>query len=314
MTYRLTDKYEWLQSHPPVSKCFFMFTITEKLKTLSKRPAVKYEQESSYITLEQAFNSNSVTPETKTKGDGLGTAVGGGNDDSDDELISFNFDDYSEMEQYEVVINHKEDYIPIRAPKITFFQPPLQGSFTDHHIFLKCETPTRSVMDRTVVPMKGMFGYLFNEKEFIKREHQIINGKINVWRIECMKAFAKIRKTGNVLQQAIACQEAFVRDKVGYIQKQLASFEYCSISILNKESVTKLLMLEKQPEHSTEVVYNFAKYDVIHVYVKPGGKYKLDLVTRFNRDIKLEFVFGKEPNDTIKDRVYSKRLKIGSNI
>ena len=70
------------------------------------------------------------------------------------------------MEQYEIVINPKGYFVPSQAPRMTFFQPPAKGRFTEHHIFFNCETPTQSFMDRTVIPMKGMFGYLFNEKVY----------------------------------------------------------------------------------------------------------------------------------------------------
>ena len=57
----------------------FAFNITNGviLKTMKKRAAVKHEQELSSMTITEAFNRNSVTPDTKTKGEGLGTAVGG---------------------------------------------------------------------------------------------------------------------------------------------------------------------------------------------------------------------------------------------
>lgn len=276
-----------------------------------KKSAVKYEQQLSNLTISEAFNMKSVTPDSKSKDEGVASATETTNDDSDDKLLTFNFDNYKKMEQYEVVINNSGDFVPICSPRMTYFQPPQDGGFTDHHIFFKCESLSQRFTDRTVVPMKGMFSYLFNEKTFIKKEHEVLNGKINVWRVEYMKAFTKIRKIGEVTQEDIATQESFVRDKVGTIQKCIASFDYCDISILNKKAITRLLMLEDQPEHSTEVVYAFSKYDVIHVYTKPGGLYKFDLVTCFNRDRKLDYVFGKADKDTIKDRVYGKRLKIG---
>ena len=125
-----------------------------------------------------------------------------------------------------------------------------------------------------------------------------------------MKAFARIRQTGTVMQGAVECQERFVRLSVSKVQQQVALFEYCSISVLNRESVGKLLNLEYDTSgHSTELVYRFCKYNCIHLYVRPGGRTRIDVVTRFNRDPKLDLVFGKHVSDTVKGRAYGTKLK-----
>ena len=227
----------------------------------------------------------------------------------DNELLKYNFDDFKEMEQEEVIINIEGDSVNIRAPKLTYFSPPEQG-FTEHHIFLKCETPSRLLQDRTVIPMGGMYGHLFYEKRYIQFEHELLNGKINAWRVESMKAFARIRQTGEVLQEAIDQQENFVRDTVGLILKRIGSFEYCHISILNKDSITKLMEFENKHQHCSEVVYNFCKFNCIHMYVRPGGMSKMDLVTRFDRNPKLDFVFGKQDKDIVKGRAYGRSLNV----
>ena len=261
-------------------------------------------------TIEQAFgiaaSIPSVTPSSKVKSEEVDLT--GYNSEEDRPLLDFDLD-YKVNEQVEVVINAEGESINIRAPKLSFFKMPDSG-FTEHHIFFKCETPTKNFRDKTTIPMQGMYGYLFYEKKFIRCEHEILNGKINAWRIEVMKAFAKIRQTGRILQEAIDCQESFVRDKVGLIQKRVAEFEYCHISVLNQSSIRKLLLLDNEPEHSSLLVYLFCKHHCIHVYVKPGTMYKMDLVTRFDRDPKLDVVFGKQACDTVSDRAYGKRLKM----
>ena len=262
------------------------------------------------LTIDQAFKREevtSVTPNEKVKKEEVDLT---GNDSGeDDSLLGFNFNDYKENDQYEVVINAEGDSINIRAPKITLFTQPAAG-VTEHHIFFKCESPTKHYKDKTTVPMRGMYGFLFYEKQFIRNEHEILNGKINAWRLEVMKAFARIRQTGRVLQEAINEQETFVRDKVGFIQKQIAGFDYCHISILNRESVRDLLLLDQEPEHSAQLVYMFCKYSCIHVYVKPANMYKMDLVTRFDRNPKLDIVFGKNDCNVVNNRAYSKRLRV----
>ena len=261
-------------------------------------------------TIEQAFgiaaSIPSVTPSSKVKSEEVDLT--GYNSEEDRPLLDFDLD-YKVNEQVEVVINAEGESINIRAPKLSFFKMPDSG-FTEHHIFFKCETPTKNFRDKTTIPMQGMYGYLFYEKKFIRCEHEILNRKINAWRIEMMKAFAKIRQDGEVLQDAIDCQETYIRDKVGVIQKHIASFDYCHISILNKESIHKLLLLDNQPEQSSLLVYMFCKHHCIHVYTKPSTKYKIDLVTRFDRDPRLDVVFGKQKCDLVKGRAYGNRLRI----
>ena len=272
---------------------------------MSKRGIVKLEPDNvplakvRTLTLADAFNRSAVTPETNRKKDEVDlTGSDGGSDD--EELLNHNFDDFVVMDRHEIVINAEGDSVDIRAPQLTYFKSPEQG-FTEHHIFFKCELPSCKVYDKTVIPMRGMFGHLFYEKRFIQFEHELLNGKINAWRVESMKAFAKIRQTGKVMQLAIDQQETFAREKVGHIQKNIGSFEYCHISILNKESITKLLMLEDcQDNHCTEIVYNFCKYNVSQLYVRPGGMSNIDVVTRFDRNPKLDFVFGKPLKDCVK--------------
>ena len=284
-------------------------TIFEMKRSASK---VNVKTESGDFTIEEAFQRSAipeVTPSSKVKREEVDLTGADDSDDDDKTILQFNYDDYKEMEQIEVVINAQGDSVNIHAPKMAFFPPP-STRFTDHHIFFKCETPSKNYKDKTVIPMRGMFGFLFYEKNYIKCEHEILNRKINAWRIEMMKAFAKIRQDGEVLQDAIDCQETYIRDKVGVIQKHIASFDYCHISILNKESIHKLLLLDNQPEQSSLLVYMFCKHHCIHVYTKPSTKYKIDLVTRFDRDPRLDVVFGKQKCDLVKGRAYGNRLRI----
>ena len=260
------------------------------------------------MTLSDAMIMHSVTPEAKVKSEEIDLTKS--DENSDQGLLDFSFGSYKEMEKFEVVVNASGDSVSVRSPKICNFPQPRMG-FAEHHIFFRCETPEKSFRDKTVVPMKEMYGHYFYEKKFIKTEHEVINGKINAWRLESMKAFARLRQSGKVLQDAIECQESYVRDRVGIIQQNLDAFDYCHVSVLNKDSIKKFLMLEDEMDHSVEVVYNFCKYDCIHLYIRPGDRNCIDVVTRFDRNPKLDFVFGKHDSDRVKGRAYAKRLKIG---
>ena len=273
----------------------------------------KIDPRQTTLTQDDAFTRKTVTPNDKASSRvtdyNFSQSFSEEEQEDESELINFSFDDYKEMQTYDAVINAEGDSIKIRAPKLWYFPTPEQG-FSEHHVFFKCQTPTRKTSDKTVIPMKGMFGHLFYEKKFIQREHEILNGKINVWRIESMKGFAKLRKSGKIEQEAIEDQENFVREKVGKIQQQIADFKYCSISILNKEAITALLQLESESDHATELVFNFCRCECMHLYVKPAGRYKIDVVTRFDRDENLDFVFGKRRIDTITDnKKCNKRMK-----
>ena len=165
---------------------------------------------------------HAVTSQSKVKLEEFGGKVDlTGNEDevnSDEGLLDFSFGNHNEMEQFEVVINAAGDTVVVHAPRVFNFPAPQEG-FAEHHIFFKCESPWKRTSDKTVIPMRGMYGHYFYEKRFITTEHEMINGKINAWRLECMKAFAKLRQTGRVLQATIDDQGSYVRDRVGIVQK-----------------------------------------------------------------------------------------------
>ena len=60
--------------------------------------------------------------------------------------------------------------------------------------------------------------------------------------------------------------------------------------------------------HSAELIYNTCRYDCFQLIVKPSAVYQLDLVTHYDKNEALEFVFGKEEKDKV-----VKKLKMCHN-
>ena len=103
-------------------------------------------------------------------------------------ITGFNFNDFVPGNMYEVVVNPEGDTVDIIAPSVTYLPTPREGTAC-HHVYLSCANPTNSPLSgQTIIPMSGMMDYLFYAKRYIRREHALLNGKLNAWRIEFMKA------------------------------------------------------------------------------------------------------------------------------
>ena len=199
-------------------------------------------------------------------------------------FLAVNMTDMAEMKEgrkYCVIINFEGDTVGIRHPKLTRLPRPELG-IGEHHVFLKCEQPTRSLSDRTIIPMKGMYGFLFHEKAYIRHDHALLNGKIHAWRVECMNAFQSLREEGRFRDSAMSLQEAFVQDKASQVQDRIEAFDHCHIRLLNKDAIEEIV-LQYECTHSTELVYNMCKCDCFQIIIVPTHtRHRMDLITRFN--------------------------------
>ena len=227
-------------------------------------------------------------------------------DDSEDmdeaseseKILNFNFDDFTPGKQYDVVINADGFSVPVRAPRIRYYDP-LMNDFMSHHVYMNCNRPEHNIHDRTIIPLPGMTEYLFYSKRFIKNEHDALNGKLNVWRIESLKVLTRARKEGK-RESALEKQEAFAREQVAAVQEYIAEFDFCSIGILNTEGINRVVFCDDFCIESADLVYHMCKHDLFQMIVKPGvTPEEFDLVTRFNNDPKLDFVFGKPRRDQL---------------
>ena len=78
------------------------------------------------------------------------------------------------------------------------------------------------------------------------------------------------------------------------IQKNVYEFEECCISLLNIDAINKVVLRGAGYRDDANLVYFMSKVDAFELIVKPGpNRHAFDLVTRFDDDENLDFVFGK---------------------
>ena len=159
------------------------------------------------------------------------------NEQVEDDFQTFNFKDYNEGSQYDVVISAEGDTVPITAPKTVYYQQPREG-FLTHHLCFGCES-TKDY-ERTIIPTAGMYDFYFM-KRYIRTEHEKLNGKLNAWRIELLEALDKVVRMRRVLQTATFEQEHYARYRVMHLQKEVLDFDLCCISLLNKDAIEKVV-------------------------------------------------------------------------
>ena len=128
----------------------------------------------------------------------------------------------------------------------------------------------------------------------MKHRHKILQGKINAWRIESLKVFDKITKKKWVTHRAVYDQEVYASDRVEEIQKYIDDYDRSCISILNKKGIEQALLRDSHWVDDFDFVSQMSKMNTFDLIVKPSNNpEEFDLVTRFNNDKDLEFIFGK---------------------
>ena len=111
----------------------------------------------------------------------------------------------------------------------------------------------------------------------------------------------------------MSLQETFVQEKASQVQDRIEAFDHCHIRLLNKDAIEEIV-LQYECTHSTELVYNMCKCDCFQIIIVPTHtRHRMDLITRFNRDRNLDFVFGKNKRDAQSDHITSKRLRTCQN-
>ena len=152
--------------------------------------------------------------------------------------------------------------------------------------------------ETTLIPAPGMFDFYFS-KRFMKHKHEVLNGKINAWRIESLKVINTFLKMEKTTELAIVNQEYFARERVAVITQEIESFEHCCISLLDVDAIDKVVLHGKGYTQDSKLIYNMAKYENFALIVRPGNSMHLfDVVTCFDNNEYLEYVFGKHPDET----------------
>ena len=218
------------------------------------------------------------------------------------EIQEFSFKDFKVGEEYNVVINGDGNSIPIIAPNLEYYATP-KGGFLKHHVYFGCHFP--AFTGSTIIPASGMYEYYFF-KRYIQHEHSRLNGKINAWRIETLRVLDKVThledKKLKVKRYAVLDQDFYAKERVDVIQQHIHKFENCCISLLNKDAISKCVLQGlSQCSDDTNLVYYMSKYTGFQLIVKTTGESRneFDLVTRFDNNEKLDFVFGKSCCDRL---------------
>ena len=223
------------------------------------------------------------------------------------ELLEYCYEGFHEGEVQDVVVNGDGDHVLAQLPRILFYPEPKHGFLTPH-FHVSCSRPERNIHDRTAIPLSGCTSYVFYDKKYIRHVHAKLNGRLNVWRVESMKALTKVRLHGKT-DGAINKQMVFARDSLGDVMQMIAEFEHCAISLLSIEGINKTVLEDGRSVHMATLIYQMCRYNTFQLIVLPGDSVNMiDIITRFGLRDELDYVFGKADDEKLSDTVKNRKL------
>lgn len=290
-----------------MSHTLFQSTLTQ-MEAINPKPTPKTKM-SQKEAIENIYSQD--TDAFTCVSQGTPAISGSQQENKDRAIFDFTFDDYDPGKRYDVLVDNEDNKVPITAPR---FKYSLTYDWVQPNMIKSrqatCKDPEWNCMNETVIPFANCYDYLIYDKRYIKYHCSVLNGKINFWRIESLKQLRKAQLELGKMVPAVCKQENFAMERGAYIQKMIAEYEGPAISMLNHDGIECLVLrCGHHTDDEAELIYRMCKHTTFELFINPGDHHdEFDLITRFDKDIKIENCFGKPYSERILPSNESKKI------
>lgn len=224
--------------------------------------------------------------------------------ETDKAVLGVTFKGQSPGKMYKVAVDNNNSLVDITAPRLSYIPryASSDNNIEKHH-YANCRDPEYNEMNETTIPYHGCFDYLLYDKRYIKYSHSILNGKINFWRMECLKQFRKSQIKCEKSVHATHKQQEFALVRAGFIQKMIGEYEGPDISVLNLDGIRRLVLRWQQhSDDEPKLIFEMSKCNSFQLILDKGThEDDFDLITRFDRENDTDYCFGKPQYERVRE-------------
>ena len=175
----------------------------------------------------------------------------------------------------------------------------------------ECKKPKNDFWEKTSIPHLGCYDYVFGSKNYIKKEHKILIGRLDAWGKQTLNLINSLERAGQRDCEILTKQKMFARKLLPSLLLEITDFTYCSLEMLKREVIYRLFdSCTSAP--AAELLYMMANSRTFEMMAITNKKFeKYEVATRFDYNYYKDYAFGIEDKERVKFHSENNKKKRG---